>query len=143
MQKTEKNLADFINQVADVSGVKKIIAVASAKGGVGKSTIACNLAIALSQIGVKTALLDADIYGPSIPSLMNLQDKPEVKNDFLLPIISNNIKCISIGNMIDANSAGVWRGPMVTKILHQPVLYVDDSSDVLSVNTTMNQCKSP
>lgn len=125
MQKTEKNLADFINQVADVSGVKKIIAVASAKGGVGKSTIACNLAIALSQIGVKTALLDADIYGPSIPSLMNLQDKPEVKDDFLLPIISNKIKCISIGNMIDANSAGVWRGPMVTKILHQLIRSVN------------------
>jgi ATP-binding protein involved in chromosome partitioning len=125
MQKTEKTLADFINQIPEVSGVKKIIAVASAKGGVGKSTIACNLAIALSQIGVKTALLDADIYGPSIPSLMNFEDKPQVKDDFLLPILANKVKCISIGTMIDANSAGVWRGPMVTKILYQLIRSVN------------------
>lgn len=112
-------------KIPDVVGVKKIIAVASAKGGVGKSTIACNLAVSLKMMGLNVALVDADIYGPSIPHLMNLQKKPESRDGLLLPLISCDVKCISIGSLIDENSAGVWRGPMVTKILYQLIRSVD------------------
>ncbi len=126
---TEKTLADFMQQIPAVSGVKKIIAVASAKGGVGKSTIACNLAVSLKEQGLNVALVDADIYGPSIPHLMNLQGKPEQKNNLILPIISHGVKCISIGSMVDASAAGVWRGPMVTKILYQLIRSVNWKCD--------------
>lgn len=126
---TEKTLADFMRQTPDVLGVKKIIAVASAKGGVGKSTIACNLAVSLRQKSLNVALVDADIYGPSIPHLMNLSDKPDQKDGLILPLISHGVKCISIGSMVDASAAGVWRGPMVTKILHQLIRSVNWKSD--------------
>ena len=126
---TEKTLADFINRPLDVVGVKKIIAVASAKGGVGKSTVACNLAISLKLSGQNVALVDADIYGPSSPHLMNLQGQPDQKDGLILPKMSNGIKCISIGSMVDPNAAGVWRGPMVTKILHQLIRSVNWKSD--------------
>jgi ATP-binding protein involved in chromosome partitioning len=131
---TEKTLSDFMQQIPSVTGVKKIIAVASAKGGVGKSTIACNLAVSLQQQGLNVALVDADIYGPSIPHLMNLSGKPEQKNGLILPIISHAVKCISIGSMVDANAAGIWRGPMVTKILYQLIRSVNWKSDGLEVD---------
>jgi ATP-binding protein involved in chromosome partitioning len=134
MKDDNKNLKDFMNQELRVKGVKKIIAIASTKGGVGKSTIACNFAIALQANGYKTALVDADIYGPSVASLMNLKGKPEIADGLLLPIISHNIKCISIGNMIDENSAGVWRGPMVTKILHQLIRSINWAFDKQEVD---------
>jgi ATP-binding protein involved in chromosome partitioning len=132
MQKNSdgKTLADFMKpEVLAVINVKKIIAVASAKGGVGKSTVACNLAIALKQQGLNVALVDADIYGPSIPQLMNLSGKPESRNGLLLPMISYGLKCISIGLLVDEKQAGVWRGPMVTKILYQLIRSVDWKSD--------------
>ena len=126
---TEKTLADFMQQIPDVVGVRKIIAVASAKGGVGKSTIACNLAVSLKQSGLGVALVDADIYGPSIPHLMNLSDKPQSRDELLLPMVSHGVKCISIGSLIDEKQAGVWRGPMVTKILYQLIRSVNWKSD--------------
>jgi len=126
---SEKTFADFCRQIPDVAGVKKIIVVASAKGGVGKSTIACNLAIALKQANKEVALVDADIYGPSIPHLMNLKGKPELKDNMLLPITAHGVKCISIGSMVSENEAGIWRGPMVTKILHQLIRSVNWRAD--------------
>lgn len=122
---TEKTFADFLKQPPAVAGVKKIIAVASAKGGVGKSTIACNLTIALKNFGLSAALVDADIYGPSIPHLMNLSGKPKMQNDLLLPLVSFGVKCISIGSLIDESAAGIWRGPMITKILYQLIRSVN------------------
>lgn len=118
-----------MNQPVAVAGVKKIIAVAAAKGGVGKSTIACNLAVSAVRAGLNVALVDADIYGPSIPHLMNLADRPEQKNNLILPLISHGVKCISIGSLIDPNAAGVWRGPMVTKILYQLIRSVNWKAD--------------
>lgn len=111
--------------IMPVNGVKKIIAVASAKGGVGKSTIACNLALSFKEAGLAVALVDADIYGPSIPHLMNLSGGPKISEGLILPMESCGVKCISIGSLVDEKAAGVWRGPMVTKILHQLIRSVN------------------
>ena len=124
-----KTLNDFIKQVPEVRGVKKIIAVASAKGGVGKSTIAANLAMFLQKAGKNVALVDADIYGPSIKHLMNLKGELEQKDDMIIPKISKGIKCMTIGSIIPDEKAGVWRGPMVTKILQQLIRTVDWKCD--------------
>ncbi len=115
--------------ILPVAGVKKIIAIASAKGGVGKSTIAANLALSLKKIGYNVALVDADIYGPSIPYLLNINAKPEVKNNLIIASQNFGIKSISVGSLIDASSAGVWRGPMVSKILYQLIRGVNWSFD--------------
>lgn len=128
-----KTLKDFMNQIPEVRGVKKIIAVASAKGGVGKSTIATNLALYLKDSGKNVALVDADIYGPSIKHLMGLKGKLEQKNNMIIPKISKGVKCMTIGSIVADESAGVWRGPMVTKILQQLIRTVDwkcDGSEV-------------
>jgi len=129
-----KKLSDFMQETPQVRGVKKIIAVASAKGGVGKSTIAANLAKFLASNGQNVALVDADIYGPSIPNLMEIQNiKPEQKDGLIIPIISQKVKTISIGSLVSSEKAGVWRGPMVTKILHQLIRNVNwafDGSEV-------------
>lgn len=128
-KKKDKPLSDFMNQIPEIVGVKKVILVASAKGGVGKSTIAANLAAALEKSGNNVALVDADIYGPSIPHLMNLKGKPEQKNGLILPMVAHGIKCISIGSMVDDKAAGIWRGPMVTKILYQLIRSVNWKND--------------
>lgn len=103
-----------------LEGVKHIIAVASGKGGVGKSTVAVHLSVALAQLGLKVGLLDADIYGPSLPKMLNLQNKPDVSPDKkLIPLSQYNIKCLSMGLMIPADSPMIWRGPMVQGALQQ------------------------
>ncbi|UMY16393.1 P-loop NTPase [Methylobacterium organophilum] len=101
-------------------GVRHIIAVASGKGGVGKSTTACNLALALHAQGLKVGLLDADIYGPSMPKLLGIGGKPRVIEDKLLePLTGFGLKVMSIGFLIDADTAMIWRGPMVQSAITQ------------------------
>jgi ATP-binding protein involved in chromosome partitioning len=104
----------------DVPGVKHIIAVASGKGGVGKSTTAVNLALGLAANGVATGLLDADIYGPSMPRMLNVKDKPEsVDGKALKPIERYGLKTMSIGYIVNEDTPMIWRGPMVSSALEQ------------------------
>ncbi len=99
---------------------KNIIAIASGKGGVGKSTFTVNLAAALKVAGNKIGILDADIYGPSVPRMMGVSDKPKAnENNKLIPLISNDIKCMSIGFLVGVDTPTIWRGPMVMKALEQ------------------------
>lgn len=101
-------------------GVKNIIAVASGKGGVGKSTVATNLALALGKLGAQVGLLDADIYGPSVPLMMGVTDKPYMDEDNkLIPMENHGIKMMSIGFLLPDKEALVWRGPMVAQAITQ------------------------
>ncbi|MES2471948.1 MAG: iron-sulfur cluster carrier protein ApbC [Pseudomonadota bacterium] len=104
---------------AGIPGVTNIIAVASGKGGVGKSTVAVNLALSLSRLGLKVGLLDADIYGPSLPRLMAITEKPESDGKKLKPIEKHGIKTMSIGFLVEEDQAMIWRGPMVQSALTQ------------------------
>jgi len=106
--------------VKPIPNVKNIIAVASGKGGVGKSTVAVNLALALSAEGATVAILDADIYGPSQPTMLGVKTKPESKDGKSLePIVSYHLQAMSIGFLIDEETPMIWRGPMVTQALEQ------------------------
>ncbi len=106
--------------VKAVPGVKNIIAIASGKGGVGKSTCSANLALALSASGAKVGMLDADIYGPSQPRMLGITGKPEaLENKMLLPMLSHDIKIMSIGFLVEEDTPMIWRGPMVTQALEQ------------------------
>ena len=100
-----------------IKGTKFTIAISSAKGGVGKSTFATNLALALKNIGCKVGLLDADIYGPSLPKLFSIDTKPESDGQTLKPIIKYDIQCMSIGFLTDEQTPMIWRGPMVTSAI--------------------------
>jgi ATP-binding protein involved in chromosome partitioning len=101
-------------------GVQNIIAVASGKGGVGKSTVATNVAVALSMAGLRTGLLDADIYGPSIPLMMGVHDKPQVSStNRIMPFLNHGVKMQSLGFFLGENAPVIWRGPMVMKAVQQ------------------------
>ena len=100
-----------------INGTRFTIAISSAKGGVGKSTFATNLALALKQIGCKVGLLDADIYGPSIPKMFGINEKPKSDGQKLEPVIKYDIQCMSIGFLTDEKTPMIWRGPMVTSAI--------------------------
>ena len=111
-----------------ILGTKFTIAISSAKGGVGKSTFATNLALALKNIGCKVGLLDADIYGPSLQKLFSINEKPESDGQILKPITKYDIQCMSIGFLTEEETPMIWRGPMVTsaiKTFTQKVLWND------------------
>lgn len=108
----------------DVGGIKNIIAVSSGKGGVGKSTVAVNLAVSLAQAGAKVGLLDADIYGPNAPNMLGLHDVPlQVKQgdqgEILEPAFAHGIKTVSMAFLIDPDQPVIWRGPMLNGIIRQ------------------------
>lgn len=106
-----------------IEGVKNTIVVVSGKGGVGKSTVALNIAVSLLNLGYRTAIADADIYGPSLPQMLGSQDvTPQVENKKMLPVERYGLQTISIGYVIDKNRAAIWRGPMITKALHNLLL---------------------
>ena len=106
--------------VQTIPGVKNVIAVGSGKGGVGKSTVSANLALALAAQGARVGLLDADIYGPSVPTLMGVNHKPDVVNgQFMKPLSAHGLQLMSVGFMVPAQSALVWRGPMAVQALEQ------------------------
>lgn len=124
----ELNVKALETQVTNaVKGVKNIIAVSSAKGGVGKSTTAVNLALAIAQSGAKVGLLDADIYGPSVPMMLGQEDaKPEVRDaKWMEPIFAHGIYTHSIGYLVDKAEAAIWRGPMASKALSQLLTETD------------------
>jgi ATP-binding protein involved in chromosome partitioning len=102
-----------------IARVKAIVAVASGKGGVGKSTTAVNLALALKALGLEVGLLDTDIYGPSVPRLLGLSGKPQTDGKVLLPMENYGLKCMSMGFMVDEQTAMIWRGPMVVSAISQ------------------------
>ena len=102
-----------------LADVRAVVAVASGKGGVGKSTAAVNLAVALAQMGLRVGLLDADIYGPSLPRMLGLNRKPEVRGDRMLPLPAWGLKAMSIGFLVEEETPMIWRGPMVMGALEQ------------------------
>src|ERR1044071_2606265 len=103
-----------IGEKVSVPGVRNIIAVSSGKGGVGKSTVAVNLAVVLAQDGARVGLLDADIYGPNIPIMMGTSERPRmIGEDRILPVENYGVKLMSIGFLVPAGSSMTWRGPMV------------------------------
>lgn len=108
-----------------VPGVTSVIAVASGKGGVGKSTVAVNLALGLAALGLKTGLLDCDIYGPSVPKLMGISEKPRAQGKKLLPIEKYGIKTMSIGFLVEEDKPMIWRGPMVQSAITQMLADVE------------------
>ena len=110
-----------------IKGTKYTIAISSAKGGVGKSTFAVNFALALKSLNCKVGILDADIYGPSLPKMMNIKEKPKNEDGkSIVPIEKYGIQCMSIGFLVDEETPMIWRGPMVTsaiKTFTQKVLW--------------------
>ncbi len=121
------NVRPHVNRQKEavLTGVKNTIAVASGKGGVGKSTVAVNLAVALAQDGARVGLVDADIYGPSIPLMMGITGRPQVRGTRLQPMTNHGVKVMSIGFLVDPMQAVIWRGPMASGAVKQFMSDVD------------------
>ncbi|QDG50083.1 Mrp/NBP35 family ATP-binding protein [Persicimonas caeni] len=114
-----------VPQAEPVQGVGKVIAVASGKGGVGKSTVAVNLALALKEKGHRVGLLDIDIYGPSLPTLLGIMDRPSVADRRIVPLQAHGLRIMSLGFLMEDDTPVIWRGPIVTGIIRQFLRDVD------------------
>ena len=125
----------FANQ-SKVPGVKRVVAVASGKGGVGKSTVSVNLACALQHLGARVGLLDCDIYGPSIPLMMGVHERPTISDaERLVPPLGHGVKVMSIGLLLTDEQPVIWRGPMIAKTIQQFLFAVEwDELDYLLVD---------
>ena len=120
IQEPEKPRPAAPARAPGIPGVEHVIAVASGKGGVGKSTVAVNLALALHRLGKRVGLLDADVYGPSIPLMLGLDERPRSnERERILPLERHGLKAISLGSFIQPGQPVIWRGPMITKLLTQ------------------------
>ena len=108
-----------------ISGVKNLIAVGSGKGGVGKTTVAVNLAVALGQLGYKTGLMDADVYGPNVPLMMGINQTPMALGERIQPIEQYGVKLMSMGFLNPGDKPLVWRGPMLHSVIQQFLRGVD------------------
>lgn len=121
---------------AELKDVKNVIAIASGKGGVGKSTIAANLAVAFAAQGFRVGLLDADIYGPSLPTLFGLSGRPDIIDGKIVPVDKFGVKSMSIGLLVEESKALAWRGPLVMGALRQLIADVDwGALDILVIDT--------
>lgn len=121
-KKSDQNVADnpLFRGRLELSEIKNIVAVASGKGGVGKSTTTVNLAYALKDMGVRVGILDADIYGPSIPKMFDITQKPETDDDnHMIPVEKDGIQLMSMGFLVDEDTPVIWRGPIVQKAIQQ------------------------
>src|SRR2546427_9189629 len=112
-----------------IPGVRNLIAVGSGKGGVGKTTIAVNLAIALSKLGHKVGLLDADVYGPNVPLMMGINQTPMAKGDRIQPLRNFGVSLMSMGFLNPGDKPLVWRGPMLHSVIQQFLRGVDRSEE--------------
>ncbi len=110
---------------AALKGVGRVIAVASGKGGVGKSTVSVNLALALKHLGFTVGLLDIDVYGPSLPTLLGVNERPSVEDKRIIPLEAEGMKLMSLGFLMDEDTPVIWRGPIVTGIIRQFLQDVD------------------
>lgn len=110
---------------APIQGVGKVIAIASGKGGVGKSTVAVNVALALKKIGYRVGLLDVDIYGPSLPTLLGIAGRPAVRERRIVPLDAEGLRVMSLGFLMEEDAPVIWRGPIVTGIIRQFLRDVD------------------
>ena len=110
-----------------IPGIKDMLAISSGKGGVGKSTLSANLAVALAGRGLRVGLIDADIYGPNIPGMLGVRKRPEAdpESGRIIPIEAHGLKFISMGLLLDAGAPVIWRGPMLAKMMNQFLFNVD------------------
>ena len=108
-----------------IEGVAHVVAVASGKGGVGKSTVAVNLAVALAQEGARVGLIDADVYGPNVPVMMGVREQPFQKDGKILPLVAHGVKLMSMGFLVDPETPVIWRGPMLHGVMQNFTRDVD------------------
>ncbi len=112
-------------QPVELPNLGHVVAVSSGKGGVGKSTVAANLAVSLAQQGLAVGIMDADVYGPNIPRMLGATEQPQVRDQKIVPLEAHGVKIISLGLMIERDAPAIWRGPIIMKILQQFLRDVD------------------